>query len=64
MLVGDAAHGMTPALGQGACSSMMTAYALGSAKFDEAPLPTVLERWEKSIRPLIDFTQTYAEGIT
>ncbi|WP_163452332.1 hypothetical protein, partial [Escherichia coli] len=39
-------------------------YALGSAKFDEAPLPTVLERWEKSIRPLIDFTQTYAEGIT
>ncbi|MFX6119048.1 hypothetical protein ABTE85_22540, partial [Acinetobacter baumannii] len=58
------AHGMTPALGQGACSSMMTAYALGAAPFDEAPLSTVLDRWEKGIRPLIDFTQTYAEGIT
>ncbi len=64
VLVGDAAHGMTPALGQGACSSMMTAYALGAAPFDEAPLSTVLDRWEKGIRPLIDFTQTYAEGIT
>ncbi|WP_439572127.1 FAD-dependent oxidoreductase [Phreatobacter sp.] len=63
-LVGDAAHGMTPALGQGACSSMMTAYALGSANFETAALDTVLSRWEAGIRPLIDFTQKFAEGIT
>lgn len=63
-LVGDAAHGMTPALGQGACSSMMTAYALGSANFDAGPLDKVLSRWESGIRPLIDFTQKFAEGIT
>lgn len=64
VLVGDAAHGMTPALGQGACSSMMTAYALGASRFDAAPMDEVLDRWEKSLRPLIDFTQNYAEGIT
>ncbi len=63
-IVGDAAHGMTPALGQGACSSMMTAYALGSANFDAGPLDTVLSRWEGGIRPLIDFTQKFAAGIT
>jgi 2-polyprenyl-6-methoxyphenol hydroxylase-like FAD-dependent oxidoreductase len=63
-LVGDAAHGMTPALGQGANSSMMTAYALGSANFDAAPLDDVLSRWEAGIRPLINYTQAFAEGIT
>lgn len=55
---------MTPALGQGACTSMMTAYALGSANFDTGPLDSVLSRWESGIRPLVDFTQKFAEGIT
>ena len=63
-LIGDAAHGMTPALGQGACSSMMTAYALASSDFESGPLEAVLGQWEKRIRPLIDFTQEYHAGIT
>jgi 2-polyprenyl-6-methoxyphenol hydroxylase-like FAD-dependent oxidoreductase len=63
-LVGDAAHGMTPALGQGANSAMMTAYALGASNFSLGPMSNVLTRWETQLRPLIDFTQKYAEGIT
>jgi hypothetical protein len=43
---------------------MMTAYALGSANFDAGPLDSVLSRWESGIRPLVDFTQKFAEGIT
>jgi 2-polyprenyl-6-methoxyphenol hydroxylase-like FAD-dependent oxidoreductase len=63
-LVGDAAHGMTPALGQGANAAMMTAFSLGASKFEPGSMSTALERWEKKLRPLIDFTQKYAEGIT
>ena len=63
-LVGDAAHGMTPALGQGACSAMMTAFALGSSKFETGSISAALDRWEKGIRPLISFTQNYAASMT
>lgn len=63
-LVGDAAHGMTPALGQGAGCAMMTAYALGSADFDNKALGDALEDWETGIRPLISFTQKFAEDMT
>jgi 2-polyprenyl-6-methoxyphenol hydroxylase-like FAD-dependent oxidoreductase len=63
-LVGDAAHGMTPALGQGANSAMMTAFALGGSDLAPGSLTAALSRWEATMRPLIDFTQRYAEGIT
>jgi 2-polyprenyl-6-methoxyphenol hydroxylase-like FAD-dependent oxidoreductase len=63
-LVGDAAHGMTPALGQGANSAMMTAFALGASELEPGSMSTALARWENKLRPLIDFTQKYAEGIT
>ncbi|OJU20642.1 MAG: hypothetical protein BGN89_11195 [Alphaproteobacteria bacterium 64-6] len=43
---------------------MMTAYALASSDFESGPLEAVLGQWEKRIRPLIDFTQDYAAGIT
>ena len=63
-LIGDAAHGMTPALGQGANSAMMTAYSLGAADLQSASLTEALTAWETKIRPLVHFTQKYAEGIT
>ena len=63
-LVGDAAHGMTPALGQGANSAMMTAFSLGASGLSPASMSTALTRWETNMRPLINFTQKYAEGIT
>lgn len=63
-LIGDAAHGMTPALGQGANSAMMTAFSLGASRFGNGSFSATLADWEKRMRPLIDFTQKYAEGIT
>jgi 2-polyprenyl-6-methoxyphenol hydroxylase-like FAD-dependent oxidoreductase len=45
-LVGDAAHGMTPALGQGANSAMMTAFSLGASELTSGSLSTSLARWE------------------
>lgn len=64
VLIGDAAHGMTPALGQGANSAMMTAYSLGSSDLLSGPLSDALTAWEAKIRPLVNFTQKFAEGIT
>jgi len=63
-LIGDAAHGMTPALGQGANSALMTAYSLGASELSPESLSVTLTQWETKMRPLIDFTQKYAEGIT
>jgi len=64
VLIGDAAHGMTPALGQGANSAMMTAYSLGATDLLSSPLSDALTAWETKIRPLVHFTQKFAEGIT
>lgn len=64
VLIGDAAHGMTPALGQGANSAMMTAYSLGSTDLLSGSLSDALTAWEAKIRPLVHFTQKFAEGIT
>lgn len=63
-LVGDAAHGMTPALGQGANTAMMTAYALAASVSAGAAQRDELAAWEGELRPLVDFTQKYAAGIT
>lgn len=63
-IVGDAAHGMTPALGQGANCAMMTGYTLGGSDFETCSIPEALDRWEKNMRPLIDFVQNFAERMT
>lgn len=63
-LIGDAAHGMTPALGQGANTAMMTAYSLAASVSAGASQQDELREWERRLRPLVDFTQKYAEGIT
>jgi 2-polyprenyl-6-methoxyphenol hydroxylase-like FAD-dependent oxidoreductase len=63
-IVGDAAHGMTPALGQGANTSLMTAYALGKFVAQADEVTTGLRRWENTMRPIVGFVQRFAEGMT
>lgn len=63
-IVGDAAHGMTPALGQGANTSLMTGYSLGKCVARGDDVEASLQRWEKMMRPLVGFVQRYAEGMT
>lgn len=57
-LIGDAAHGMTPALGQGAGCAMMNALSLGVAVSQGLPLAQALAAWEAEERPLTEHTQT------
>lgn len=59
-LVGDAAHSMSPNLGQAACVAMMNAVVL-SHRADEYPsIEEALERWEASERKITDRTQKYS----
>jgi 2-polyprenyl-6-methoxyphenol hydroxylase-like FAD-dependent oxidoreductase len=59
-IVGDAAHAMSPQLGQGACVAMTNALALGQAldTYDEVQM--ALRAWERSERPVTDATQKYS----
>lgn len=56
-LIGDACHGMTPALGQGAGCAMMNAYSLGLAVTQAASVEEGLAAWQRQIRPIVDRTQ-------
>jgi 2-polyprenyl-6-methoxyphenol hydroxylase-like FAD-dependent oxidoreductase len=56
-ILGDAAHAMSPNLGQGACTAMSNALALGQALTANADVPTALRIWEASERPVTEHTQ-------
>lgn len=56
-IVGDAAHGMAPNLGQGACVAIVNAVVLARAVSGQNNIPQALLRWEKAERPYIDKTQ-------
>lgn len=59
-IIGDAAHAMSPNLGQGACLAMANALALAAA-FDRYPVVAdALRAWETSERPITDATQRYS----
>ncbi|WGL51683.1 NAD(P)/FAD-dependent oxidoreductase [Nocardioides sp. BP30] len=58
-LIGDAAHAMSPNLGQAACVAMMNSVALAQA-LDAHDIDTALEVWERSERPVIDRVQRYS----
>ncbi|WP_110648578.1 FAD-dependent monooxygenase [Salinicola peritrichatus] len=56
-IVGDAAHAMTPNLGQGACVAITNAVVLARAVTKHTDIPTALRKWEQAERPYIDQTQ-------
>ncbi|MFD8479484.1 FAD-dependent monooxygenase [Kitasatospora sp. NPDC059673] len=50
-LLGDAAHAMTPHLGQGACQALEDAVTLAAAVADAPDLPSALSRYDATRRP-------------
>jgi 2-polyprenyl-6-methoxyphenol hydroxylase-like FAD-dependent oxidoreductase len=59
-IIGDAAHGMPPTLGQGAGLTLMNAYALAIALGRNRTVEQGLPTWESSVRFLSDRTQRWA----
>jgi 2-methyl-3-hydroxypyridine 5-carboxylic acid dioxygenase len=56
-LVGDAAHGMAPALAQGAGCAMVNAFSLSQDLEVASSVEDALVAWERRIRPITDRTQ-------
>lgn len=56
-VIGDAAHAMTPNLGQGAMCAMTNALALAVALEEEPDTAAALRQWEVRERSLTDHTQ-------
>jgi 2-methyl-3-hydroxypyridine 5-carboxylic acid dioxygenase len=56
-IVGDAAHAMTPTLGQGAGTAMVNALALAVALERQPSIQRALAEWEDRARPLTEHTQ-------
>ena len=63
-IIGDAAHSMTPSLGQGAGCAMMNGLSLAHMVADGADVIASLKHWEHHERGLTDHTQDYASLIT
>lgn len=59
-IIGDAAHAQPPNLGQGGGSALMNALSLAAALEGSADVPSALDAWEKTERPLIQFSQNVA----
>jgi 2-polyprenyl-6-methoxyphenol hydroxylase-like FAD-dependent oxidoreductase len=59
-IVGDAAHGLPPTLGQGAGLTLMNTYALANALNHTRPIEEALQTWETAIRFVSDWTQRWA----
>ncbi|MEZ5880876.1 MAG: NAD(P)/FAD-dependent oxidoreductase [Nitratireductor sp.] len=57
MIIGDAAHGMTPNLGQGAGVAIVNATSLARVLNLGRDVPEALKKWEAAERPYTDMTQ-------
>jgi len=64
VFIGDAAHAMSPQLGQGTNLALMDASALCAALTADVPLPIALERYSRTRRPQIDFYQFASRWLT
>jgi 2-methyl-3-hydroxypyridine 5-carboxylic acid dioxygenase len=60
-IVGDAAHAMTPTLGQGAGTAMMNALSLAAMVEQSVSVEEALSAWERRERPLTEHTQAWSE---
>src|SRR5262249_24859530 len=52
VLIGDAAHAMTPDLGRGACEALIDAVALARCLAEESTVDGALRRYDRQRRPL------------
>ena len=59
-LLGDAAHGMPPTLGQGAGLTMMNGHALAEMVSISRPVEESLKEWERTVRFITDQTRRWA----
>ncbi len=60
VLLGDAAYGMAPTMGQAACIAMSSAVSLARIlDRDPGDVRGALAHWESVQRPVVDATQTY-----
>jgi 2-polyprenyl-6-methoxyphenol hydroxylase-like FAD-dependent oxidoreductase len=59
-IIGDAAHGLPPTLGQGAGLTLMNAYALAIALDRNRTVNEALPAWETAVRFVSDKTQRWA----
>ena len=64
VFIGDAAHAMSPQLGQGTNLALMDASALCAALREEVPLAVALERYSRTRRAQIDFYQFASRWLT
>ena len=60
VLLGDAAFGMAPNLGQGGCTSLQAAVSLTGAVAESTNIPAALRRWESEERPHVDYVQKWS----
>lgn len=59
-IVGDAAHGMVPGLGQGCGTAITNAFTLAQYLSETDDLSAALQRWETRERPLTEHTQFWS----
>jgi 2-polyprenyl-6-methoxyphenol hydroxylase-like FAD-dependent oxidoreductase len=59
-VIGDAAHGLPPTLGQGAGLTLMNSYALTRTVSGRDDIPEALREWERTVRFISDATQRWA----
>jgi 2-polyprenyl-6-methoxyphenol hydroxylase-like FAD-dependent oxidoreductase len=59
-IIGDAAHGMPPTLGQGAGVTVMNGRALTAVLAQSESVEDALPSWEKAVRGVADTTQRWA----
>lgn len=59
-ILGDAAHGLPPTLGQGAGLTLINAYALAHFLRGQADVAAALQTWEQRVRFISDRTQAWA----
>ncbi len=64
LLIGDAAHAMSPQLGQGANLALADAAALAQALKDNAPLIYALPKYERRRRPVATYYALMSRALT